>query len=68
MLQRGVAGGAAGATRDRHANVLTCATVTRAGARWSRAQLFGARGPRQIPRPCQPDISFDAEKTRKRIR
>jgi len=45
---RGAAGGAAGTTRDRHASILSCATVTRARARRSRARLFGARGPRQI--------------------
>jgi len=35
-------------TREKHANILACAAVTRAHARRSRARLFGARGPRQI--------------------
>ena len=34
---RGAAGVRAGTTRDRHASILSCATVTRARARRSRA-------------------------------
>jgi hypothetical protein len=44
VLQRGAAGGAAGTTRDRHADILTCATVTRARARRSRARLSALAG------------------------
>ena len=62
MHHRGAAGGAAGTTRDRHAKILACATVTRARARRSRARLFGARGPRQIAMPCHPEFFFAAEK------
>jgi hypothetical protein len=34
---RGAAGVRADRTRDEHASILSCATVTRARARWSRA-------------------------------
>jgi len=54
--RRGAAGGRAGTTRDRHANILSCATVTCARARRSRARLFGARRPRQIAMPCHPEV------------
>ena len=41
--QRGAAGGAAGTTRDRHANTTTRAVTMITLARRSRARVFGAQ-------------------------
>ena len=61
---RGAAGGAAGTTRDRHANILSCAIVTCARARRSRARLFGSRRPRQIAM-CAWELISPLEKQEK---
>jgi hypothetical protein len=63
---RGAARGGGGTTRDRHANIPSCATVTRACAHQSRAR-FGARGPRQIAMRAQLNLcsALENKKTNK---